>query len=419
MAPMSDAEMEQFQKLSDTWQPGIDGQILIGPKQPMDVLINEYAAADASYVAKTSGLAATHSSYRAVKGDGQCGWRSTAFAYFEILLTSGDPSFVQIEKLRFESFADSMRMLGLDYEMLADLFTPTFELFDKIQNAVNNGINDIQIVTDDLNNEHVSNYIVYHFKMITGTHMQLRADQYEPFLEMTVEEYRIKRIDPTVQEIDQIGLQALTDAVISAANINLEVLYLDRSIGDEVTPHQFSSLPNAGHLIQLLYRPGHYDIIYKSNQPMTVMLAPQAIPQQMENLHPTQTNSMLESLYGQSNSGTTSLPVFSYEPRWHGEHTQQGYPHHQHYLMDQSFYTQPTYTTMPQQMPAPPTTIPMHITPQPSRPAPSRKSNSSRSETMSPSPSSAPAPPSEPQIRFTSSMYNMHKHEGIPFTQSA
>lgn len=85
--------------------------------------------------------------------------------------------------------------------------------------------------------------------------MQLQPDRYEPFLEMPVLQYCVSRIDPSNQEIDHIGLQALTDAVIAPAFIALEVSYLDRSTGDEVTAHQF--VPNAGNwpTIRLIYRP--------------------------------------------------------------------------------------------------------------------------------------------------------------------
>jgi ubiquitin thioesterase protein OTUB1 len=90
---------------------------------------------------------------------------------------------------------------------------------------------------------------------MTSAWMQLNSDRYEPFLEMPMLEYRQSRIDPSNQEIDQIGLQALTDGVIGPAGIALDVSYLDRSIGDEVTPHQF--VPNAAGwpTIRLLYRP--------------------------------------------------------------------------------------------------------------------------------------------------------------------
>lgn len=90
---------------------------------------------------------------------------------------------------------------------------------------------------------------------MTSGFMQLNLNSYEPFLEMSMTEYRQQRIDPANQEIDQVGLQALTDGVIAPAGIALDVSYLDRSMGDEVTPHPF--VPNAVEwpTIRLLYRP--------------------------------------------------------------------------------------------------------------------------------------------------------------------
>jgi Peptidase C65 Otubain len=91
--------------------------------------------------------------------------------------------------------------------------------------------------------------------MMTSSYMALHADDFEPFLEMPLDEYRQTRIDPTNQEIDQIGLQALTTGVIAPAGIGLEVLYLDRSVGDMVTPHEFVHDAQEKPNIRLLYRP--------------------------------------------------------------------------------------------------------------------------------------------------------------------
>jgi ubiquitin thioesterase protein OTUB1 len=90
---------------------------------------------------------------------------------------------------------------------------------------------------------------------MTSGFMQLNLHNYEPFLEMSMTEYRQQRIDPANQEIDQIGLQALTDSVIAPAGIALDVSYLDRSVGEEVTPHQFVPNAAAWPTVRLLYRP--------------------------------------------------------------------------------------------------------------------------------------------------------------------
>lgn len=418
---MSPEELEQFQKLSDQYQADLPGP-LIGEKLPMDVLATEYAQADAAFVVKTTGLAASHSAYRAVKGDGQCGWRATVFSYFEILLQSGDPSMVQTEKIRFQTFEDTMRMIGLDYDILVDMFDSTWELYDKVLEAVQSSNPHESVVLNFLNDENVSNSIVYHFKMVTSAYMQLHADQYEPFLEMPIEQYRVARIDPTNQEIDQMGLQALTDAVLRPANFGLVVIYLDRSVVSEANAHTFAE---GEPTIRLLYRPGHYDIIYKHNQPLQVYLQNhQSTPQYIDDPHGvSQARDVHSFLFPTAQmQDSYGYSQMSYDQPT--QHMQQG--HYNSFFQPQyTAYQQPElYATMPQ--PMPPVSIPMQAPPQPSPPqqqphprATIHRSTSSRSVTLSPSPSSiAPPLANEPQIRFSSNMYNMRNHQAAPITPS-
>jgi ubiquitin thioesterase protein OTUB1 len=60
------------------------------------------------------------------------------------------------------------------------------------------------------------------------------------------------------RESDHIHIIALTNAF----NTPVGIIYLDRTDQDKVTVHNFpEDCPNSG--INILYRPGHYDIIYK------------------------------------------------------------------------------------------------------------------------------------------------------------
>ena len=58
------------------------------------------------------------------------------------------------------------------------------------------------------------------------------------------------------KESDHIHISALTAAV----GVNVRVQYMDRGEGGQVNHHDF---PDGAHpRIHLLYRPGHYDILY-------------------------------------------------------------------------------------------------------------------------------------------------------------
>ncbi|EXJ58973.1 hypothetical protein A1O7_06404 [Cladophialophora yegresii CBS 114405] len=258
-------EMEQFQQLSDHYQPSLPGP-LIGSRKALAELVTEYSQADPTYVAKTKALEATHTAYRRIKGDGQCGWRGAVFGYFEILLQSRDSGLVAQEEVRLRSHEQTMRAAGIDYDIITDMFDYTWELFEGIKSATDRGDTNEAVLLQSLNDENISNSIVYHFKMMTSAFMELNPDRYEAFLEMSVQQYRLTRIDPSNQEIDHVGLQALTDAVIAPAYIAVEVSYLDRSTGDEVTAYRFVDNAKGWPTIRLIYRPGHYDIIYKDDR---------------------------------------------------------------------------------------------------------------------------------------------------------
>lgn len=85
--------------------------------------------------------------------------------------------------------------------------------------------------------------------------MKLNAVRYQAFLPLPLDQYCAQRIDTVKTEIDEVGLQALVDGIIEPSGINVEILYLDRSQGDAVTPHILTPTRASSATIRLLYRP--------------------------------------------------------------------------------------------------------------------------------------------------------------------
>lgn len=107
--------------------------------------------------------------------------------------------------------------------------------------------------------------------------MKTKQSEYSPWLlGQTVSQYCDVSVMPIGAEIDNVSLSALKDVFLSKAGIALEVLYLDRTEGEEVNMHRFDPVNYHGGVtigtIRLLYRPGHYDILYKAED------LPQPIP---------------------------------------------------------------------------------------------------------------------------------------------
>lgn len=72
---------------------------------------------------------------------------------------------------------------------------------------------------------------------------------------MPLDQYCATRIETVKTEIDEVGLQALVDGVIEASGLAVEILYLDRSVGEAVTPHLLTPSRPSPAIIRLLYRP--------------------------------------------------------------------------------------------------------------------------------------------------------------------
>ena len=67
-----------------------------------------------------------------------------------------------------------------------------------------------------------------------------------------------QEVEPMAKESDQIHIIALTDAL----GVCVRVVYMDRGGNQSVNHHD---IPEDGSrpLVNLLYRPGHYDILYQ------------------------------------------------------------------------------------------------------------------------------------------------------------
>ncbi|KAI9716142.1 MAG: hypothetical protein M1812_005570 [Candelaria pacifica] len=266
----SEEELANLQKLSNEYTADVEGP-LVGKRQSTQAITTEYANADPAFVRKTSVLPQKYSHYRTVKGDGSCGWRAIAFSYFETLVRLQDKERIQIEEARLKSLDNLLRSVGWEEHAYEGFVEETILLLKSIAASIP--------VTDggaallnSFNDPNISNAIITHFRLITSAWMKTHAEAYQPFVvDQTVEQYCQSEIEPFQVEIEHLGMNVLIDALIKPAGLAVEILYLDRAAGEEVNSHRFEpdlapGAPAYGDAptVRLLYRPGHYDILYKS-----------------------------------------------------------------------------------------------------------------------------------------------------------
>ncbi|EHK17338.1 uncharacterized protein TRIVIDRAFT_161914, partial [Trichoderma virens Gv29-8] len=255
----------------------------VGEKTPSDAITQEYAKADPVYVEKTIALPQTYSHYRQIKGDGNCGWRAIAFAYYEKLIDLGDQAQIEGEVARLMSLGHMISNIGR-YEYHEDFAEEAHNLLrDIAANIANPGLARV-ILLQRFNDSTIEANIIYYFRILSATSLKANAAIYDDFAADFggIANYCSQAIDIVNREIEHLGIIGLANLLLKPIDFVLEIAYLDRSPGSQVNRYRFPEEANQqdttslGPTIYLLYRPDHYDILYRA--PPIQAPAPPVIP---------------------------------------------------------------------------------------------------------------------------------------------
>ncbi|KAG7087579.1 hypothetical protein E1B28_013533 [Marasmius oreades] len=210
---------------------------------------------------------------RRTRGDGDCFYRSLAFAFVERLLKAKDRgAAVQYAMVTLSESLQMLENVGFEklvfedfYDVLKGLVTNVVEP----DNVLGKILDEESLLTAFQDNT-TSNSIVMYLRMLTSAQLRLDPDLYSPFLihsetgePMEVREFCEHFVEATGKEADHVQMTALSRAL----QINVDVAYLDgRGTNGEV---DFVTLRDATDTemspVTLLYRPGHYDILIRDD----------------------------------------------------------------------------------------------------------------------------------------------------------
>ncbi|KAL6787480.1 peptidase C65 Otubain domain-containing protein [Trichoderma sp. SZMC 28012] len=274
-------DMAAQQAAAERFQPGLEGPF-VGEKTPSDAITQEYAKADPVYIEKTIALPQTYSHYRQIKGDGNCGWRAIAFAYYEKLIDLGDQGQIEGEVARLMSLGHMISNIGR-YEYHEDFAEEAHQLLrDIAANIANPGLARV-ILLQRFNDSTIEANIIYYFRILAATSLKANAATYDDFAADFggIANYCSQAIDIVNREIEHLGIIGLANLLLKPIDFVLEIAYLDRSPGNQVNRYRFPEEANQqdtvlGPTLYLLYRPDHYDILYRA--PPVQTPAPPAIP---------------------------------------------------------------------------------------------------------------------------------------------
>ncbi|XP_028839322.1 ubiquitin thioesterase OTUB1a isoform X2 [Denticeps clupeoides] len=225
---------------------------LVSGVNDISILKKEYAQDDTVYQQKIKDLQKKYVSIRKTRPDGNCFYRAFGFSHLESLLDDTK------ELQRFKAIAAKSKLdlvsqgfTEFTIEDFHNTFMDLIEMSEKQQS--------IGDLLSSFNDQSVSDYLVVYLRLLTSGFLQKEEDFFQHFIEggRTVREFCQQEVEPMSKESDHIHIIALAQAL----DVAILVEYMDRGEGGTVNHHVF---PEGGDpRIFLLYRPGHYDILYK------------------------------------------------------------------------------------------------------------------------------------------------------------
>ncbi|XP_027153135.1 ubiquitin thioesterase otubain-like [Coffea eugenioides] len=249
----------------------------VGDKEPLSSLANEYKSGSSILLEKIKVLSEQYAAIRRTRGDGNCFFRSFMFAYLEHVMESQDQGEIDRIKANVEQCRMTLRNLGYAEFTFEDFFALFLEQLDCVIQGSETSISLDELVQRS-RDQSISDYVVMFFRFVTSGEIRKRSEFFEPFIlgltSASVEQFCKSAVEPMGEESDHVHITALSDAL----GVPIRVVYLDRSSCDNgsvsVNHHDFhpvsNDLPSAKRggaeaidpFITLLYRPGHYDILY-------------------------------------------------------------------------------------------------------------------------------------------------------------
>jgi len=246
----------------------------VGDKEELQALKAEYQSGSQVFVHKIESLGKQYSGIRRARGDGNCFFRSFVFGYLEELvatknLEERDRMVKTLQAIKAKMVQHGYQELVIDepLEVLTDMLRTVDSADDPLT---------VEVLELKMREQSISDYVVMLLRLLVSCEIQSEQEFFAPFVMgmsdecLSVEMFCEKMVEPMGVESDHIHIVALQRAL----QVPIRVLYLDNSMGvavgstpdseSAVTCHDFlpDERPPSAPTVHILYRPGHYDILY-------------------------------------------------------------------------------------------------------------------------------------------------------------
>jgi ubiquitin thioesterase protein OTUB1 len=253
-------------------------QPLTGTQRPIATLAAEQYKDSPNFLVQLQQLEKSYRYYRPIRGDGNCYYRAFLYSLVEHVLLANDsdndatidePQQRQRQQRQRDDILTYFKVTSWNNVLAAGYSEMALEIFHDCIVELLENLTTMEAFHTIMNVENdVSDYCTWYMRAITAAYLKQHIDRFLPFCYEfhchDMNEFCARHVEPMHQECEQVQVLALAEAT----GVSVRIEYVDgrtngHNGGGPVTIQAHTFGPDdAAVRLTLLYRPGHYDILY-------------------------------------------------------------------------------------------------------------------------------------------------------------
>ena len=228
---------------------------LISDELPISKLTEEYKSNE-EYLKSIENISKKYKTYRKVRRDGNCFYRSFIYRLFEQTCIRNDK--VLFEKIKQKIIESKIltEKNGYEWAVVQDFYEIFLKEFTECFNSLSEGIIPREYLDKLFSDNEKGNYMIYFIRFCLAAYLKENKENYKSYIEIDFDEWVRKEVEAIDHVADQIQIMAC----VNYFDVGVKIEYLNKFKNEVVKLPE--NKPDNEFFIYLLFSPGHYDILY-------------------------------------------------------------------------------------------------------------------------------------------------------------
>lgn len=229
---------------------------LISERLEIDYLTKEFA--NSEYENSIKKIVSEYQYIRTTRRDGNCFYRGFLYRLFEEIALKKNEKFYNEMLTIVKNSKELTERQGYEWLVIEDFYVNFNEELTRIYTIDKEYI--VGYLEKLFANKEKSNYLIAFVRFFIAAYLKENKILYESFIyEDDFNTWISREVEPIDNECDQVQIMA----IVNAFGVGVVIEYLNQNSVDKM---KFPEEGTTDPFIHLLYRPGHYDILYPKNK---------------------------------------------------------------------------------------------------------------------------------------------------------